>query len=272
MWSHRVHPGLQVPRPAGTTDGFWHVRLFQEPVRRWIHAGLSEGKTPSLASWCRQTAAGHSRQTHTWGFFFLPPRNFQLFFLVSRHATISSAAWRLTAWCSSCCRLKTDTTETSCWTARATSSTLVRRDLPRNIAHNLPSLRRCLARVWTGMCDSYREQPCQLLWSVRTERSVRLTHICGLIYLVVNCVSRLWLHVWKLPWRQPWLGARHQTNWRNGDDHGWEDGGDSLQMVHGDVCEGIPGCPVSTPDRLLQIYPTGVVLQEKNDKNIRDAD
>lgn len=51
-------------------------------------------------------------------------------FLISRHATTSSAAWQLTAWCSSCCRLKTDTMETSCWTARATSSTLVRRGYP----------------------------------------------------------------------------------------------------------------------------------------------
>lgn len=50
--------------------------------------------------------------------------------LTSRHATTSSAAWQLTAWCSSCCRLKTDTMETSCWTARATSSTLVRRGSP----------------------------------------------------------------------------------------------------------------------------------------------
>lgn len=72
MWSHRVHPRLQVPRPAGTADGLRHVRLFQEPVRRRIHAGVSEGKTPSLASRCRQTAAGHSRQTHTLSTVFPP--------------------------------------------------------------------------------------------------------------------------------------------------------------------------------------------------------
>lgn len=44
VWSDRVHPRLQVPRPAGPADGLRHVRLFQEPVRRRIHVSFPEGK------------------------------------------------------------------------------------------------------------------------------------------------------------------------------------------------------------------------------------
>lgn len=44
VWSDWVHPWLQVSWPTGPTDRLWHVRLFQEPVRRWIHSSLPEGK------------------------------------------------------------------------------------------------------------------------------------------------------------------------------------------------------------------------------------
>lgn len=44
VWSDWVHPWLQVSWPTGPTDRLWDVRLFQEPVWRWIHSGLPEGK------------------------------------------------------------------------------------------------------------------------------------------------------------------------------------------------------------------------------------
>lgn len=77
-------------------------------------------------------------------------------------------------------------------------------------------------------------------WNVPDHAWSDLSH-----FAVVFVVSRLWLHVWKLPGWEPGLGAGHQTHGRDGDDHGWENGGDSLQMVHGDVCEGVSGCAVS---------------------------
>lgn len=144
VWRHWVHSRLQVSWPAGTADRLWHVRLFQEPVWRWIHTSIPEGERVSHSG-----ASSHSRQQHRgllnricWC------SNFTCFFPISRHATTSSAAWQLTVCCFSCFRLKTGTMETSCWIARATSSTLVCTVYPLylGMSHNFPSL------IWTGMC------------------------------------------------------------------------------------------------------------------------
>lgn len=141
-----MHPRLQVPRPAGTADRLRHVRLFQEPVWRRIHAGIPEGKRrASRPGACKQLLVVHASHARVFN-----RANFICFFLISRHATTSSAAWQLTAWCSSCCRLKTGTMETSCWTARATSSTLVRRGHPQKyliIFCHLDTFRHCLIRM-----------------------------------------------------------------------------------------------------------------------------
>lgn len=63
-----MHPGLQVPRPAGAADRLRHVRLFQEPVRRRIHVSLPEGKgrassTKALNRFCRGSKFRPSFQT-----------------------------------------------------------------------------------------------------------------------------------------------------------------------------------------------------------------
>lgn len=64
---------------------------------------------------------------HITGLFFLKSflTLFSRLFRSFRRGITLSAAWLLTACCSSCCRSRTDTTATSCWTVRATSSTSV---------------------------------------------------------------------------------------------------------------------------------------------------
>lgn len=80
---------------------------------------------------------------------------------------------------------------------------------------------------------------------LHTDPSCKYPGLFVTLFVSVSTFPRFRVHVRELSWWKPRLGAGYQTDGRDGDDHGRQDGGDALQVVHGDVCEGIPGSPVS---------------------------
>lgn len=112
-----LHLGSKTKAPRNLP---WYLKKPQDGHPKRIHGCGGE--------WAAAPAQGSQAwsQESTHGSWVARPQGRHKHWLsLHRRVITSSAAWPPTASCCSCCRSRTGTTATSCWTRRATSSTSV---------------------------------------------------------------------------------------------------------------------------------------------------